>query len=147
MLLQLNIVQALTNNETNPITPPITNPIPSPSPTPEPITGPIPSPSPTPTPTPTPDTQNPTVSITYPLYGSFIKKNNVLDIQASASDNVAISKVEFYVNNNLICIDTTSPYICSWFVGKKPRVTYTISAKAYDTSNNTASHSITVTSK
>lgn len=129
MLLQLNSVQALTSTSSDltPITPPITGPIPSP--------------------TPTPDTQDPTVSISYPLYGSYVRKNSIINIQAQATDNIAVSKVEFYVNSNLICTDTTYPYSCSWFVPKRPRITYNLTANAYDTSDNNASHSIVVTSK
>lgn len=108
----------------------------------EPISGPI-----NPSPTPAPDTISPIVSITSPLNGSKVRKNSNVTVAATASDNVAVSKVEFFVAANLVCTDTTSPYSCVWKVPKQPRVTYSIQAKAYDTSGNTASNSISVTSK
>lgn len=108
----------------------------------EPISGPI-----SPSPTPTPDTVAPTVSITSPLNGATVRKNSTVTIQATASDNVAVSKVEFYVAGSLICTDTISSYSCSWRVPKQPRVTYSITATAYDTSGNTAKNSISVSSK
>lgn len=114
-------------------------------------------PTPTPTPTPTPfDSQNPTVSITNPKNGSIVRAGSTVKIAASASDNVAVSKVEFYVAGKLLCT-TLSPstkgkyrgqYECSWDVPTfSSQVTYPITAKAYDTSNNSAQLSISVTSK
>ena len=95
----------------------------------------------------TSDIAPPTISITSPLNGSLVKKNTNVTIAASASDQNGVSKVEFFVNNVLWCTDITSPYNCVWRVPSKPRVTYTLQAKAYDTSNNTESNTISVTSK
>lgn len=106
-----------------------------------------PRPTATATPTPLPDTVSPSVYITYPLNNSTVTKNKTINISASASDNVAISKVEFYINNTLKCTDTTSPYSCSWSVPNKTKVKYTLSAKAYDAVGNMAAASINVTSK
>ena len=105
-----------------------------------PISGPV-------TPSPTPDTTPPSVTITNPTNGSIVRKNSTVNITANASDNVAVSKVEFYVAGVLRCSNNVSPYSCSWNVPKPPRVTYNITAKAYDTSGNTASNSISVTSR
>lgn len=114
-----------------------------------PIISPFPTPTlaPTPVPTPAPDTINPSVSITFPINGSTVRKNSNVTIQATASDNVGVSKVEFYVAGSIVCTDTAAPYSCVWRVPKPPRVTYSIQAKAYDTSNNSAQHSISITSK
>lgn len=93
------------------------------------------------------DTTAPTVSITSPANNSVVSKNSTVTISANASDNVAVSKVEFYVNNTLKCTDISSPYACSWNVpsGKN---TYTLTAKAYDAiNNNTTSQNVTVTSR
>lgn len=115
-----------------------TSPAPSPSSTP--------TPAPTPLPTPTPDTTPPTVTITNPQNNTTVRKNATIYINASASDASGISKVEFYVNNSLKCTDTAAPYSCSWTVPSKPRVTYTISAKAFDTLQNNSTATIQVTS-
>lgn len=113
-----------------------------------PISEPIsPTPVPTSIPTPAPDIIPPSVNITNPLNGSKVRKSTTVNIQASASDNVAVSRVEFYVNNVLVCTDTTSMYNCSWNVPKQPRVNYNLTAKAYDTSENSSSNTISVTSK
>lgn len=94
-----------------------------------------------------PDNIAPAVSITNPVNGSTVRKNSAVNITASASDNVAVSRVEFYVAGNLRCFDAAAPYSCSWNVPKQPRVSYTITAKAYDAAGNTGSSSVTVTSK
>jgi thermitase len=109
---------------------------------------PTPSPSPTPTPTPNPvDTQPPTVSITYPANGSFVSRGKSITISASASDNVGVKKVDFYINDNFLRTDTTKPHTVSWRVPNTRNVAYTIKAIAHDTSNNTGQTSISVTSR
>jgi len=92
------------------------------------------------------DTIPPTVSISSPLNGAIIKRGSKVTISATASDNVGVTKVSFYVNNSLLSTDTMSPYSSTWNVPKKPHVTYTLSAKAYDAAGNTAVSSIKVTS-
>lgn len=94
-----------------------------------------------------PDVVPPSVNITNPVNGSTIRKNSIVNITAEAFDNVAVARVEFYINDNLLCLDAAAPYSCSWNVPKRPRVKYTITAKAFDTSGNTASSSVSVTSK
>ena len=117
-------------------------PTPSPSPTPTPT----PSPVPSPTPSPPSDLVQPTVSITDPLNGSTVSRNNTVTISANASDNVGVAKVEFRVNGNLQCTDTTVPYTCAWKVSGKPNAPYTIEAKAYDAAGNYATVNVNVKS-
>lgn len=106
------------------------------------------TPTPTPIPTPTPsDVIPPSVSITSPISGSIVTKNSSLTIQASASDNVGVSKLEFYVDGGLKCTDTNAPYDCVTKITGKPGATHTITVKAYDSSNNTAMASVTVTTR
>lgn len=101
-----------------------------------------------PTPTSGPvDTTPPIISISNPLNGAIMTRNSTVSISANASDNVGISKVEFYVNGTLTCADTTSSYACSWKVPGKPKANYTLSAKAYDLSGNTAVSVVNVTAK
>ncbi len=112
-----------------------------------PVSTPTPIPSSTSSPTPTPistDTTPPTVSITNPTNGSVLKATSTTYIQASALDNISVSKVEFYVNNSLKCTSAVSPYTCSWKVPGRKNASYTLSAKAYDISNNTNSTTVTV---
>lgn len=93
------------------------------------------------------DSTQPAVTITYPSNGVTVDKNKITTIAANASDNVGIAKVEFYVNYTLTCTDPSSPYSCSWKVPSKPKVAYTITAKAYDQAGNTSSSIVKVTSK
>jgi sugar lactone lactonase YvrE len=63
-----------------------------------------------------------------------------LEIRATASDNVEVKKVEFYASgtnggNALVGTDTTSPY--SIPLTNLAPDTYTLTAKAYDTADNT----------
>lgn len=113
---------------------------PSPTPTPTPSPSTIPSPSPS-------ETVPPTVSITSPANGATVTRNSTFTISANASDNVAVARVEFYTDNSLKCTDTSSPYTCTTKIAGKPGGSHTITAKAYDTSGNTASNSVTVTAR
>lgn len=120
------------------------------SPTPTPAASPTPTIAPTKTPTPTPiptDTISPTVQITYPLSGSVLNRKSNIILTAVASDNVAVAKVDFYINNSWHCTDTSASYNCSWTIPSKPNASYTIEARAYDTVGRSASQSIRITSR
>ncbi|WP_281999185.1 Ig-like domain-containing protein [Geotalea uraniireducens] len=92
----------------------------------------------------TTDTTAPTVAITSPANSSTV--SGTATVTASASDNVGVSKVEFYVNGTLNATDTASPYTFSWNTSSLANGTYTLSAKAYDAANNVGqSSSVTVT--
>ena len=78
------------------------------------------------------DNSAPTVSLTAPAAGANVK--GTVSVTASASDNVGVSKVEFYVDGVLKGTDTTSPYRYSWVTGTNG--SYTIYAKAYDAAEN-----------
>lgn len=93
---------------------------------------------------PVPDTTAPTVSITSPANGSTV--SGTVSITAGASDNVGVSKVEFYVNGVLKSTDTASPYSYSWNTTSVANASYTLIAKAYDAAGNTRqSGNVTVT--
>lgn len=121
---------------------PIPTPTPSPTPTPIPVPTPTPTPSPEPTPIPVP-----TISITYPLDGSMVKRGSLVKIVAEASDSYGINRVEFFVNNNLTCIDSVFSYTCDWKVPLRYKIPYTLTAKAYNIFGGTASDSIVVTAR
>lgn len=83
-----------------------------------------------------PDTTPPTVSITSPASGATISTTTT--VTANASDDVAMSKVEFYVDGVLKATDTGSPYTYSLDPTTFSNGTHSLTAKAYDTSNNSA---------
>jgi ribosome-associated toxin RatA of RatAB toxin-antitoxin module len=90
------------------------------------------------------DTTAPTVAITAPLDSATVSGN--VTVAASASDNVGVSKVEFYVNNVLQATDTSSPYSFNWNTTSAANGSYTLSAKAYDAAGNVGqSSNISVT--
>ncbi|MDO8513752.1 MAG: Ig-like domain-containing protein [bacterium] len=93
------------------------------------------------------DTTPPTVSITSPLNNATITIRTKINITASATDNVQVTKVEFYINGSLKTTNTISPYSYSWNTrGKRISAgTYTIIAKAYDAAGNVGQKSIVVT--
>jgi hypothetical protein len=79
----------------------------------------------------------PTVSLTSPTSGAAFTAPATITLTATASDPEGkMSKVEFYSGSTLIGTDTTSPYSLTW--SSVAAGTYTVTAKAYDTSNATA---------
>ena len=86
----------------------------------------------------------PTVSITSPTTGATV--NGIVQVNASATDNMGVSKVEFYVGTVLLSTDTSSPYVATWdTTGLPHNSSRSILVKAYDLVNNVASQSINVT--
>lgn len=90
-----------------------------------------------------PDTTPPTVSITSPVNGATV--NGTSTITATASDDTALSKVEFYVDGTLKASDTVTPYSYALDTTTLTNASHTVMAKAYDTSNNSTSSTITLT--
>ena len=91
------------------------------------------------------DTTPPQVSIIKPISGASVTTvTGNVTINASATDNVAISQVSIYIDNVLKCTDTSSPYSCSWNTRKATSGAHTIKVTGWDTSGNSASASMTV---
>ncbi len=82
------------------------------------------------------DTIVPTVNVTSPTNGAALSGS--VTLSADASDNVGVSKVEFYVGSSKIGEDTTSPYSISFDTTAIANGTYVIKAKAYDAAGNNA---------
>jgi len=80
------------------------------------------------------DTTPPSVSISSPANG--VTVSSTVTVQASASDNVGVTKVEFYLDGFLQTTDTTSPYTWSWNTASSTNGSHTLSAKAYDAAGN-----------
>jgi uncharacterized protein (AIM24 family) len=93
-----------------------------------------------------PDTTAPTVSISSPASGTTYTTAQTVTITASASDNVGVTKVEFYQNGVLRSTDTTSPYTHSWSFTGADNGTHSWTARAYDAANNsTLSSAVSLT--
>jgi len=82
------------------------------------------------------------VSISSPASGATL--SGPVTVSATASDNVGVAKVEFYLDNTLQATDTSSPYSWSWNTTSSTNGSHTVTAKAYDAAGNTASASVTV---
>jgi hypothetical protein len=80
------------------------------------------------------DTTPPTVSITSPTNGATV--SGTVSVTATASDNVGVTKVEFYLDGALQSTDTTSPYAWSWDTTTASNASHTLTAKAYDAALN-----------
>jgi hypothetical protein len=91
------------------------------------------------------DNTAPQVSLSAPANGAFV--TGTLAVSATATDNVAISKVEFYSDNNvLLTTDTSSPYTFNWNSTTVTQGAHTLYAIAQDTSGlRTTSATITIT--
>jgi GH18 family chitinase len=72
----------------------------------------------------------PTTSITSPVNGATFTAPTNITINANASDNVSVSKVDFYNGSTLLGTDTSSPYSFSWT--NVAAGTYTLTTKATD---------------
>ncbi|WP_233261427.1 PHB depolymerase family esterase [Vitiosangium sp. GDMCC 1.1324] len=80
------------------------------------------------------DTTPPTVNVTAPANAATV--SGTVDVTASASDGVGVSKVEFYVDGSLAGTDTTSPYAFTWNTAGVANGSHSLMAKAYDAANN-----------
>src|SRR5207244_1788049 len=83
---------------------------------------------------PLPDTTPPTTSITAPANGATV--SGTTTVTASASDNVGVSRVEFYLDGALQATDTTSPYSWPWDTTTATNGAHSLTSKAYDAANN-----------
>jgi hypothetical protein len=90
------------------------------------------------------DTNPPVVSLTAPANGATVGAS--VQMNASASDDVAVDHVDFLVNGSVVATDTTSPYSVTWNSTGTPDGPATITAHAVDTSQNVADdgHSVTI---
>lgn len=94
----------------------------------------------------TPDTIAPSATITAPTGTAPL--SGMVTISANATDNIGVGGVTFLVDNVAIGggEDKTAPYSVSWDTSTVPNGVHTITARARDTSNNTAdSAPVTVT--
>ncbi len=84
------------------------------------------------------------VSIDYPTNG--IEVSGIVTINATAEDNVGVTKVEFYYGATKIDEDAVSPYSINWNTAGVSNGSYNLTIKAYDAANNiTISDSVQVT--
>lgn len=100
-----------------------------------------------PPPLPPADTAKPLVSITTPINNAVV--SGVITAGANASDNIGVTKVEFYVDNAAATgaprvTDTAAPYNYSIDTRTLPKGIHTITAKAYDAAGNSNVSTVTI---
>ena len=88
-------------------------------------------------PPPPPDTTPPTIALTSPATGAIVSGS--VAITAAATDNVGVTRVEFYIDNVLLSATSSSPYSASWNSSSASNATHTIGARAYDAAGNVGS--------
>ena len=85
----------------------------------------------------------PTVAISSPADN--INVSGLVSINVNASDNVGVTKVEYYVNGELKGTDTSAPYVYSWDTVSLAPGPCTLMVKAYDAAGNVSQSSRSVT--
>jgi hypothetical protein len=86
----------------------------------------------------------PTVALTSPSAGAGLSGS--VSLTATASDNVGVTRVEFFSDNVLVGTRTAPPYSSTWNTANAANGTHTLSARAYDAAGNVGtSTTVTVT--
>ncbi len=99
--------------------------------------------TPPPPPPPGGDTVPPTVGFIRPTGGDSL--TGTIVVEASASDNVALNRVQFLLDGaNLGTPDYSSPWTISWNTDLHPDGVHTLSAVAYDNAGLSARRDMTV---
>lgn len=81
-----------------------------------------------------PEAISPVTAVTAPANN--VTVSGTVSVAADASDNVGVTKIEFYVNGILTATDTATPYVYSWNTSALASGTYTLMTKAYDAAGN-----------
>lgn len=89
------------------------------------------------------DSVPPEVRLTAPADGATL--SGTVTLSATASDDVLVSKVEFYVNGQLVGTATSAPYSISWSSQETGNGPATITARAFDSGCNSQDSSVSVT--
>ena len=61
------------------------------------------------------------IRITNPAHNDFRFGRSEIDAEVTAADPALVDKVEFYVDDRLVFIDTEAPYQCFFDFGTEPR--------------------------
>jgi len=80
------------------------------------------------------DNNAPTVSISSPTAGSYVK--GTVTITPTYLDTVGVTKMEFYIDGSLANTDMTSPFSYPWDTTTATNTSHALFAKAYDNAGN-----------
>ncbi len=88
------------------------------------------------------DAVPPTVVIASPISTATVAGS--IQVQGTATDNVGVTKIEFYLDNILVSSTPASPFSFSWNTTSSANATHTLVVKAYDLANNVGQASVTI---
>lgn len=94
-----------------------------------------------PPPPPAPDTTAPTVSA---VQAPAATVNRTVTVTLTASDNVGVTAVRFFVDGVLLGTDTASPYSVDWDTSVESEGDHTLTAEAEDAAGNVATSAAAV---
>ena len=80
------------------------------------------------------DATRPLVTITSPAAGATV--SGMTGVTMTASDNLAVARVDLYVDGQRYAWDTTSPFTASWDTTRMANGSHTLVARAYDAAGN-----------
>ncbi len=80
------------------------------------------------------DAAAPTTALTSPTEGALLRGS--VSLTATASDNVGVTRVEFYDGTVLVGTRTAAPYTSTWNSASAANGTHTLRTKAYDAAGN-----------
>lgn len=90
------------------------------------------------------DTIEPLATITSPSNGTKLK-GKIVKVNVTASDNVAVTRVELYIDGRLFGTSTTATTSFSWNIGRVAAGAHTLQVYAFDAAGNIgASNPVTV---
>lgn len=84
---------------------------------------------------PPPDTSAPTVSA---VQAPTATVNRTVSLSLTATDNVGVTAVRFFVDGVLLSTDTTSPYAADWDTSAETEGDHSLTAEAEDAAGNIA---------
>jgi thermitase len=88
------------------------------------------------------DSTPPVVSISSPAGGATV--SGTIPVQGTATDNVGVTNIQFYVDNQLVSSAASSPFSFSWSTASVANGSHTLTVKAYDGASNVGQASVTV---
>lgn len=91
---------------------------------------------------PVKSSESPTAIITSPQENESL--SNTVSFGATATDDIGITKVEFYLGTQLLATDTKSPYVTEWDTTNTRNGSVTLVVRSYDLDNNMGQASISV---
>lgn len=90
------------------------------------------------------DTEKPVISIKSPVGQEYQWKQGDLLIEAEATDNIRISKIELYINGVLAASENDSTIVRYWTFRLTPPSSYRLKVRAYDEAGNYSEQEIII---